>query len=285
MDSMESAGCVHFHDANSLSKKLTLETDKPRGVPWYGGLSPGPPSPMAAIYIFEPIHVRNYVLFQDNVPPSAFGRNVMASSAVTPSSQSKAPTSQPTGSTPKATTSTAQSHHSRRSSESGSGSSALSHGSSLPGDIPQYTLRNSNEHQPQATTYARAPAPQAVHHHPPPLPTIMYPPGTIYGYLQPTNPEQSSQVPPPNPQSLPSQTAPSTGETANLGQERVDSDFAEEEEARKRFRELPTQEGSSITDSRTPRNDMKELKERLSEEKGETMKLPDGPSGDQDQKE
>jgi hypothetical protein len=292
MDSMEPARYVH--DANSLSKKLTLETDKPRGVPWYGGLSPGPPSPMAAIYIFEPIHVRNYVLFQDNVPPSAFGRNVMASSAVTPSSQSKAPTSQPTGSTPKATTSTAQSHHSRRSSESGSWSSALSHGSSLPGDIPQYTLRNSNERQPQATTYAPAPAPQAAYHHPPSLPTIKYPPGTIYGYLQPgtiygylqpTNPGQSSQVPPPSPHNNPSQTSSSTGETANIGQERVDSDFAEEEEARKRFRELPTQEGSSITDSRTPRNNMRESKERLPEEKEETMKLPDGPFDDQDQKE
>jgi hypothetical protein len=108
----------------------------------------------------------------------------------------------------------------------------------------------------------------------------------IYGYLQPTNPGQSSQVPPPKPQSLPSQTASNTRETANLGQKRVDSDFAEEEEARKRFRrELPTQEGSSSTDSRTPRNDMRELKERLPQEKEETMKLPGGPSDDQGQKE
>jgi hypothetical protein len=296
MDSMEPAGCVHFHDANSLSKKLTLETDKPRGVPWYGGLSPGPLSPMAEIFMFEPIHVRNYVLFQDNVPPSAFVRSVTASSAVTPlSSQSEAPTSQPTDSTPKTTTSTVQSHPSGRSSESGTGSSAPSHGSSLPRGISQYTLRNSNEHQPQATIHAPAPPPQAAYHHPPELPTITPPrgtiyghlqPGGIYGYLKPKNPGQSSQVPPPNPQSLPSQTASSAGETANPRQKRVDSNFSEEEEARKRARrELPTQEGSSITGSRTPRNDMRELKERLPQEKEETMKLPDGPSDDQGQKE
>jgi hypothetical protein len=201
MDSMESAGCVHSHYEDSISKKLTLKADKDRAVPWLGGISPGPLTLETALFSsWIPITPLHEIPFQDNVLASASGCSVLASSTITPlSSPSKAPTSQPTGSTPRAPTSTMQSLPFGSLSESGTGSSALSHGSSLPGGISQNTPQNSNEHRPQATTHTPAPITQSTYHPPPPYVTMPYP-GGFHNYSQTTNAEQSSQVPPPNPQ-------------------------------------------------------------------------------------